>query len=80
MSYNKTLSGQNRQPIQGGYLKSTLLLKYMKRAGELAQLVKRLPCKHEDLHLDPQHPCKSRAHVCNPNAGEGREGQLPGAC
>lgn len=34
----------------------------MKRAGELVQLVKRLPCKHEDLHLDPQHPCKSQAH------------------
>lgn len=33
-----------------------------------------IPCKHEDLHLDPQHACKrlveGHVHVCHPSSGE----------
>lgn len=59
-----------------------ITVKTYEEAGDLAQLVNCLSCKHEDLHLDPQHPCKNRAqgHLSLiPNAGEARDGTfLPG--
>lgn len=45
--------------------------------------VKEVPeCMHEDLSLDPKHPCKSQAWQCSPVTPhwEGRNVVIPGAC
>lgn len=44
---------------------------------EMAQLVKYLCHKQEDLRLEPQHECKKLgkvAHTCGPCAGEAKAG------
>lgn len=42
-------------------------------AGEMAQLVKNLPCREEDWSLDSRHPCRKwiwGSIPFNPGAGE----------
>lgn len=53
-----------------------LYIKSQKYEGWGNGLVKYLPCKHEDLSLNPQHP-HGKAHnkyACYPSAGEGDTG------
>lgn len=45
---------------------------YLQKFGKKIKII--IPCKHEDLHLDPQHACKRLAeghvYVCHPSSVE----------